>query len=101
MEMIEVSNHTKTDRAIRIVTASNQSAAALTTAAMVFKPSDIKVESLDQKYRLSDGEDLILNNDIQLHILVGKEGERQCRSVEELNQKSSIVNIKNSIINRL
>ena len=90
-------NQTKNDRAIRIITVSKQSTAALTKAAMVFKPSDVKSESLDQKFRLSDGDDLTLNANNMMHVLIGKNGEVKCSSDRELSKESPIVNLNYSV----
>ena len=88
-------NYTLEDRSIQVITASKNSKAALTEAARVFKPSDIKVESLDSSYRMSDGEKLTLNKNAQLHVLVGKNGEFQCTKIQEFNEESSIVIFNN------
>ena len=64
-------------------------------AATVFKPSNIKVECLDEQYRVSDDDRIRMNFDQFLHVLVGKEGEKQRLSVEEMTKAFGIVNINN------
>lgn len=74
-----------------MITASSRSVGSLTTAAMMLNPSNIGFECLDEKFRLSDGEIIELNENTELHVLIGPNGEEKCRTMKELNDNSSIV----------